>query len=184
MDAIQRGKPPYWVQQSMGALIFILLLSLATLGLMAANYGPGLARDLRLAGSWTPAPDLRAENGVCENYQFVLTLCSATLVSPSAEGEHLENTSFMMSFTRGGDEALLPMRSTRDPSAVAIGYAAQDELTNRTLSFAVYSLIFLLLPFAVVRRVARGQYKGGRAHRALAAGLAEIAGAEEKEAVS
>ena len=46
------------------------------------------------------------------------------------------------------------------------------------------ALIFQLLPFVALKRRADKEYNGGPAHRALAAGLAEIAGAAPKEMLS
>ena len=175
-EALRTGKPPAWARHTLGGIAFGLACLVALLVLMVGLYGPGLMRDLRLAGSWVPATDLRAEEGQCTNYQFVWTDCSVDIVSPGADGEQRETLRYMMSFTRGGGELLIPMRSTRDPAAVAVGYAAETELTNRTISFALYGVLLVVGLFAGARRLARGEYKGGRAHRALAAGLAEIAG--------
>jgi hypothetical protein len=69
-------------------------------------------------------------------------------------------------------EFLAPMRSSRDPEAVGIGYAVQDELVSRALTFAA---AFGLLPYAALtagRLLATGRCDGGRAHEALASDIA------------
>jgi len=50
----------------------------------------------------------------------------------------------LMLFAGGGGEALVPVRSTADRSAVSIFYAAETKLWNRTLSF-VFSAGILAL---------------------------------------
>jgi flagellar biosynthesis protein FliQ len=49
-----------------------------------------------------------------------------------------------MLFTGGGGEALVPVRSTTDRTAVSIFYAAETKLWNRTLSFVSVAGILAL----------------------------------------
>ena len=49
-----------------------------------------------------------------------------------------------MLFAGGGGEALVPVRSTADRTAVSIFYAAETKLWNRTLSFIIAAGILAL----------------------------------------
>ncbi len=108
-----------------GAVLYGLLVS----------YGPDLLRDHRLSGTWQPAYDLRAVDGKCERSNFVITFCSAKIKSVAKPEQAPIDHRFMMLFTGGGGEALVPVRSTADRTAVSIFYAADTKLWNRTLSF-------------------------------------------------
>jgi hypothetical protein len=55
----------------------------------------------------------------------------------------------MMLFSGGGGEALVPVRSTADRTAVSIYYAAETKLLNRTLSF-IFSMGMMALTAAVM----------------------------------
>lgn len=131
---------------------FILLVACgAGLYFLLANYGPNLLRDHRLAGTWQPAYDLQVTDGKCERTNFVVTVCSAKIKSVARPDQASIPHSFLMFFSGGGGEALVPVRSTTDRSAVSIFYAAETKLWNRTLSFifaagmlALFNLVALL----------------------------------------
>jgi hypothetical protein len=115
-----------------------LLVLLACGGMLYglfASYGPDLLRDHRLAGTWQPAYDLRAIDGKCERTNFVITFCTVKIGSVARPDQAPTTHKFMMLFSGGGGEALVPARSTTDRSAVSIFYAAEAKLWNRTLSF-------------------------------------------------
>jgi hypothetical protein len=80
----------------------------------------------------------------------------------------------MMTFASGGGELLLPVRSTVDPTRLAVAYAAEAMLMNRTLTFIVMAGGFAAMFLAGIRALLQGRYVGGAAHRALMAGLAEL----------
>ena len=69
---------------------------------------------------------------------------------------------------------LVPVRSTKDPSAVAIAYATETKLFNRTVTFLVLAGTLALIFIGLVGTLATGHYKGGAAHRALLAGIVEL----------
>jgi len=102
---------------------------------LVVSYGPDLLRDHRLSGTWQPAYDLRAVSGKCERTNFVVTRCSAKIKSVARPELAPTEHGFMMLFTGGGGEALVPVRSTTDRAAVSIFYAADTKLWNRTWSF-------------------------------------------------
>ena len=69
-----------------------------------------------------------------------------------------------MLFSGGGGEALVPVRSTKDRTAVSIFYAAETKLWNRTLSFvsltgliAFFGLVALLLFWSAVNSFNSGR---------------------------
>lgn len=128
------------------------LIALVACGAMlyglVASYGPDLLRDHRLAGTWQPAYDLRAMEGKCERTNFVITLCSAKIKSVARPDQAPVTHRFMMLFTGGGGEALVPVRSTADRAAVSIYYAAEAKRWNRTLSFISAAVILAI--FSVV----------------------------------
>lgn len=131
------------------SLIALVACGAALYGLMV-SYGPDIVRDQRLHGTWQPAYDLRAIEGKCKRTNFVATFCNAKIKSVARPDLPPVEHSFFMLFTGGGGEALVPVRSTTDRSAVSIYYAAEAKLWNRTLSFlatvsllAVFSLLAL-----------------------------------------
>jgi hypothetical protein len=130
---------------------FILAIA-CCVGLYAlfANYGPNIVRDHRLAGTWQPAYDLRAMEGKCERTNFVITFCNAKIKSVARPDQAPIPVSFMMLFSGGGGEALVPVRSTKDRAAVSIFYAAETKLLNRTLSFIVAAVILTLMGFVAL----------------------------------
>jgi hypothetical protein len=123
------GHPIRWliVLLACGAMFYGLVVS----------YGPDILRDHRLAGTWQPAYDLQAMEGKCERKNFVITFCSAKIRSVANPAQAPTTHRFMMLFSGGGGEALVPVRSTKDRSAVSIHYAAETKLLNRTLSFVI-----------------------------------------------
>jgi hypothetical protein len=128
---------------------FVMLVACgAILYGLVASYGPDLLRDHRLSGTWQPAYDLRALDGKCRRINFVVTFCSARIQSVARPDQPPVSHSFMMLFAGGGGEALVPVRSTTDRTAVSIFYAAEAKLWNRTLSFV--SIAGMLALFCVV----------------------------------
>ena len=124
-----------------------LLVLLACGGMfygLFVSYGPDILRDHRLAGTWQPAYDLQATEGKCERTNFVITRCSAKIKSVAKPDQAPTTHSFLMLFTGGGGEALVPVRSTTDRTAVSIFYAAETKLWNRTLSFVSVAGILAL----------------------------------------
>ena len=111
---------------------------------LVASYGPDLWRDHRLSGTWQPAYDLRAMEGKCQRTNFVVTFCSAKIKSVARPDQPPIPHRFMMLFSGGGGEALVPVRSTKDRAAVSIHYATDTKLLNRTLSFISSAVILAL----------------------------------------
>jgi hypothetical protein len=110
-------------------------------------YGPDIVRDLRLSGTWQPAYDLRAMDGKCERKSFIITFCSAKIKSVAMPDQPPIDHRFMMLFSGGGGEAMVPVRSTVNRAAVSIHYSAEAKLWNRTLSFIVSAVILVLFCF-------------------------------------
>jgi hypothetical protein len=125
-----------------------LLACCAGLYWLFVSYAPDILRDHRLAGTWQPAYDLRPMEGKCERTNFVLTTCTAKIKSVASPDQAPITVNFLMLFSGGGGEALVPVRSTKDRTAVSIYYAAETKLWNRTLSFV--SLIGLIGLFGLV----------------------------------
>jgi hypothetical protein len=127
---------------------FRWLIALVACGAMLygliAGYGPDILRDHRLAGTWQPAYDLRAMDGKCERTNFVITFCSAKIKSVARPDQAPIDHRFMMLFSGGGGEALVPVRSSVDRTAVSIFYAAETKRWNRTLSFISAAVILAL----------------------------------------
>lgn len=104
---------------------------------LIGGYAPDLLRDHRLSGTWQPAYDLRAIEGKCRRTNFVITFCDAKIASIAKPDQTPFTNAFVMLFAGGGGEALVPVRSTRDRTAVSIQYAAETMLWNRTLSLVL-----------------------------------------------
>ena len=166
-----------WTTLSATRLLVAVIGIAVVLCVTATSLGGELVRDLRLSGSWRPALDLRTENAHCTRYNYLVTLCNATIVASGETGERRVETRFLMAFSSGSGEFFVPMRSSRDREAVAIGYAVEDELLNRTLTFA--AAFGLLLVAAVIGGgyLATGRHRGGRAHEALSSDIAAVASA-------
>jgi len=185
LAVVKTGKLPAWTTLGPIRLVIGVLIFGAGLYFTTAKYAGDIVRDIHLAGTWQVAYDLRAFDGSCTRHNFVVTLCSATIRSNAEPNRAPVASEFMMLFSGGGGETLVPVRSTSDPSAVAIAYAADTKLTNRTMSFLVVTGILAALLIGLVGALATGRYKGGAAHRALLAGIIELkARAESTQTLS
>ena len=141
------GSPIKW-------LIVFVAIAAMFYGLFV-SYGPDILRDHRLAGTWQPAYDLQAMEGKCERTNFVITFCSVKIRSVALPDQAPTNYRFVMLFSSGGGEALVPVRSTTDRNAVSIAYAAETKLWNRTLSFVVatgFLVLFAVGALLLLRR--------------------------------
>jgi hypothetical protein len=166
LNALEKGQLPAWTNMSrfklLGLALFVVAMVLGAVGF----YGPELARDLRYAGTFRVADDLRATEGRCKRYVFLVSICSAKIHSVSNE-RSTSSSEFLM-FFRGGDGAeMIPVRSNVDASAVGIQYAVGDVLLNRTLSLIGITLFFGWIVWVFLDRVRKGQYKDGPAHEAV-----------------
>ena len=166
LRALEKGQLPVWTNMSqlklLGMALFVVAMVLGAL----AFYGPELARDLRHAGTFRVADDLRATEGRCKRYIFLVTFCSAKIHSVRNE-QSTYSTEFLM-FFRGGDGAeLIPVRSNVDASVVGIQYAVSDVLLNRTLSLVGIALFFAWIAWLLLDCVRKGRYKDGPAHEAV-----------------
>jgi len=177
--ALKSGKPPHWTRHGPITLGVASLGALALAGAMALTYAGDLARDARLAGTWTPAPDWRVLDGHCTSYEHVITLCHATLMRADEQTIRVQEARFLMSFSSGDGEFLAAVRSTKDPEAISIGYAAEDKLVNRVVTFVLSFLTLIGGALSGALRLAAGRYKGGRAHRELMAGIVAMAGPQD-----
>lgn len=137
--AVATGSPLRW-------LVALLACGAMLYGLVA-SYGPGILRDHRLSGTWQPAYDLRVTEGKCERTNFVITFCSSKIVSVARPDLPPVPHKFMMLFSGGGGEILVPARSTTDRNAITVLYAAETKLWNRTLSFASVAGLVALFTF-------------------------------------
>ncbi|MFO1111995.1 MAG: hypothetical protein U1E61_22715 [Bradyrhizobium sp.] len=130
------------------------LIALVACGAMLygliANYGPDIVRDHRLAGTWQPAYDLQAMDGKCERINFVITFCNSKIKSVARPDQAPIAHRFMMLFAGGGGEALVPVRSTVDRTAVSIFYSAETKLWNRTFSFVFSAVVMALFGFGAL----------------------------------
>jgi hypothetical protein len=166
LKALEKGQLPVWTNMSqlklLGLALFVVAMVLGAVGF----YGPEVARDLRYVGTFRVADDLRATEGRCKRYIFLVTFCSAKI--HSVRNEQSTYSSEFLMFFRGGDGAeLIPVRSDVDASAVGIQYAVSDVLLNRTLSLIGIALFFGWIAWVFVDRVRKGQYKDGPAHEAV-----------------
>jgi hypothetical protein len=127
-----------------------LLACCAGLYGLFVSYGPDILRDHRLAGTWQPAYDLQVTDGKCERTNVVITRCSAKIRSVAKPDQAPIAHNFLMLFAGGGGEALVPVRSTTDRTAVSIFYAAETKLWNRTLSFVSVAGILTLFGFGAL----------------------------------
>jgi len=183
LKAVKQGRLPRWTKVGAVQLLITAALVVAVFAFAFLPAGADVWRDQRLAGTWRPAYELQARDAHCRTYQFVLTSCDAKVVSLAEPNAAAKDIGFLMLFTTGAGERLTPVRSTLDPSAVTVGYAAETELWNRTLTFVLFSASLLLAVFAMLRALARGRYKGGAQHLALLAGLETLkAGSAPAEA--
>jgi hypothetical protein len=168
------GKMPAWTRSGPIRLAIIVLVLAALLWHLTVTYAGDILRDHRRAGTWQAAYDLQAVDGSCRRVQLLITFCSATIKSLAEPGRAPVVSEFMTGFSSGGGEIMVPVRSTADPSAVAIAYAAETKLVNRTVTWLVLAGFIAVLLIASVSALLRGRYKGGRAHRSLLDGLVEL----------
>jgi hypothetical protein len=166
LKALEKGQLPAWANMSrLKLLSFAFLMVAAALGAVAF-YGPDLARDMRYAGTFRVAFDLQATEGKCKRYMFLVSLCSVKIHSVTNEGP-TKSTEFLMAFSSGDGEAMIPVRSSVDASAVSIQYAVSDVLLNRALSLLGIALLFSWLGWTFLDCVRKGRYKDGPAYEAL-----------------
>ncbi len=107
-------------------------------------------RDHYLSGTWQPAYDLRTLDGKCERTNFVITTCTAKIKSVAMPDQAPISHSFLMLFSGGGGEILVPVRSTKDRTAVSIFYSAETKLWNRTFSFVFMTGALFLFGFTAL----------------------------------
>ena len=174
VEAVKARKLPSWTEIGPARLFFAMCAVGAGLWFITATYAGNILRDIRFAGSWQPAYDLRADSGSCTRHNFILTICSAKITSLSDAGHAPIESKFMMGFSSGGGELLVRVRSTVDPSAVAIGYAVETKFMNRMLTFIVMTGTLVGLLYLCVSMLLQGRYQGGPAHIALLSALAEL----------
>jgi len=171
LKALERGTMPVWTNMSQLKLIGFALLMAAMAFAALAYYGPEVSRDLRYAGTYEVAYDLRATEGNCRRYMFLVSLCSAEIHSADSN-QSASSTRFLMFFRNGGGVAMIPVRSSADASAAGIQYAVSDVLLNRTLSLLGVTLFFGWMAFVFLNCLRNGRYQGGPAHEAVAQYLA------------
>jgi hypothetical protein len=166
LKALEKGQLPAWANMSrLKLLSFAFLMVVAALGAVAF-YGPDLARDVRYASTFKVADDLRATYGRCKRYVFLVSLCSAK-ISSVRNDQSTSSVEFLMAFRSGDGEAMIPVRSSADASAVSILYAVSDVLLNRILSLFGVGLLFGWLAWMFLDCVRKGRYKDGPAYDAI-----------------
>jgi hypothetical protein len=166
LKALEKGQLPVWTNMSQLKLLgFALLMAAMVLGALG-YYGPELARDLRHAGTFSVADDLRATDGTCKRYVFMVTFCSAKIHSVMNE-RSTSSTEFLMFFRSGDGAEMIPVRSNVDASVVGIQYAVSDVLLNRILSLIGITLFFGWATWFFLDCVRKGRYKNGPAHEAV-----------------
>jgi hypothetical protein len=166
LKALEKGQLPAWTNMSRLKLLgFAFFVAAMVLG-SVAFYGPELVRDLRYAGTFRVADDLRATDGRCKRYVFLVTFCSVKIHSVRNE-RSTSSTEFVMFFRSGDGAEMIPVRSTVDASAVGIQYAVSDVLFNRTLSLLGIILSFGWIVWAFLDCIRKGRYKDGPAHEAV-----------------
>src|SRR5262245_13993589 len=122
LKSLEKGQLPAWTNMSRMKLLGMALFVVAMVVGAVALYGPEVVRDLQYAGTFRVADDLRATEGRCKRYLFLVTLCNAKMHSVRNE-QSKSSTEFLMFFRSGDGEQLIPVRSTVDASAVGIQYA-------------------------------------------------------------
>ena len=166
LKALEKGRLPVWTNMSQLKLLgFALLMVAMALGALG-YYGPELARDLRHAGTFSVAGDLRATDGTCKRYMFLVSLCSAKIHSVMNE-RSTSSTQFLMFFRSGDGADMIPVRSNVDASVVGIQYAVSDVLLNRILSLVGITLFFGWAAWFFLDCVRNGRYKDGPGHEAV-----------------
>ena len=181
---VKTGKLPYWAKRGPLPLVIVLVAAIGLFWWLILPYGGVVLRDYRLAGTWQPAYDIKVVAPKCTRYNLTLTICGATLKSLAEPDQAPVAVDYMMAFTSGGGEKLVPVRSTVDPSALTIAYPAETLLTNRLLTFLVIAFGVAVIVLAAGASLLRGRYVGGAAHRALLAGFAELQARADKAAAA
>jgi hypothetical protein len=166
LKALEKGQLPAWTNMSRMKLLGMAFFVVAMVAGAVALYGPEVVRDLRYAGTFSVAGDLRATEGRCKRYVFLVTLCNAKIQSVLNE-RSTSSTEFLMFFRSGDGEQLIPVRSSVDASAVGIQYAVSDVLLNRTLSLLGVILFFSWIVWLFLDLVRKGRYKDGPAYDAI-----------------
>ena len=180
LAVLETGELPAWTNAGPNRLVVILLLIVAGLYFLTATYAGDLLRDIRFADTWQAAYDLRVVDGSCTRYNFVVTRCSARILSNAEPNQAPLEREFLMLFSSGGGESLVPVRSTANPSVVAIAYAAETKLVNRTITFLALTGALAAMLIGMVSSLAAGRYRGGAAHHDLLAGIAELQARAER----
>jgi len=166
LKTLEKGQLPAWANMSRAKLLGLALFVMAMVFGAVAFYGPEVVRDLRYAGTFRVADDLRATEGRCKRYMFMVTFCSAKI--HSVRNERATNSTEFLMFFRGGDGAdLIPVRSTVDATAVGIQYAVSEVLLNRTLSLLGIALFFSWIAWTLLDHVRQGRYKDGPGYEAV-----------------
>jgi hypothetical protein len=166
LKALEKGQLPAWTNMSRLKLVGFAFFMMAIVFGAAAFYGPDVARDLRYAGTFRVADDLRATDGKCKRYVFLVSFCSAK-ISSIVNDRSTSSTEFLMFFHSGDGAAMIPVRSSVDASAVGIQYAVSDVLLNRTLSLLGVMLFFGWIAWIFLDCVRKGRYRDGPAHDAV-----------------
>jgi hypothetical protein len=166
LKALEKGQLPAWTNMSRMKLLGMAFFVAAMVAGAVALYGPEVARDLRYAGTFRVADDLQATEGRCKRYMFLVSLCSAKIHSVRNE-RSATSTEFLMFFHSGDGEAMIPVRSSVDASAVGLQYAVSDVLLNRTLSLLGIILFFGWVAWLLLDLVRKGRYKDGPAYEAI-----------------
>ena len=166
LKALEKGQLPAWTNLSRLKLLGMAFFVVAMVVGAVALYGPEVMRDLRYAGTFRVADDLRATEGRCKRYMFLLTLCNAKIQSVKNQSS-TTSSEFLMVFRSGDGEAMIPVRSSVDASAVGLQYAVSDVLLNRTLSLLGIILFFGWVTWLFLDLVRKGRYKDGPAYEAV-----------------
>jgi hypothetical protein len=165
-EAPERGKPPFW--RSDGS-VSLALLSILFAGLLYAEIRYNdieLVRDIWLAGTWEPAPDMRIIDNKCEldlnksigDDIFFLRNCAVVIEPRSGQSWTGFKSRFKVAFTTVANMPALPVRSRLDPTAIAVNYAVNDLLLNRILTSFVLMGSYITVLIALVTRLFKGEY--------------------------
>lgn len=171
------GQPPSWATATRGGLIAGVLLCGAVLFAMLYSYGSGVVRDHRLAGSWQPALDVKISKAKCKRYWFLVTVCDVGYAWRERGVGKVATASFMVALKSTSGAQLLPVRSAHEPSTVTAQVAADEWLTNRTVSLLGFVLLFAFGVLGCLKGLLTGRYKTGAAYDNLVAELRTVGAA-------
>lgn len=162
---LDQGKLPSWTEMGLRWVIgFVVVLPLLV-AYSCLHWGSGLVRDIRYAGSFVEAPELRQIEGECTRYQLLLTDCNVKFQSIGAGAA--EHTIVFAEFFRfSSTTPIVPVRSTIDPSVVSVEYAV-GSLWSRALSLVGFNVMILMVWWTQFRFLLRGHYQGSKAHDAI-----------------